>query len=229
MPLIPEAVYVYKGLAYEANTQIPEADRFDLDYGAAGLVVIGATDAAPISIQTATAHGRATGDTVTLTGIRGNTAANGTFRITVVDTDEFTLDFSDGSGPFVMPGFTADGGTDTITCTGHGMPSGRGVRLFTSGTLPGGLSTGATYYVINPSTDTFQLSATVGGSAIDITDSGTGTHTLAGGQIQRGIKTLPASTLGLVIPFGDFLPWNVCSTPASQSRILSARHRVRSF
>ena len=46
-----------------------------------------------------------------------------------------------------------------------------------TGTLPAGLSTGTTYYVISytASTGVLQVSATLGGSAVDITDDGTAT------------------------------------------------------
>lgn len=51
-----------------------------------------------------------------------------------------------------------------------------GMRLYTTTTLPAGLSTGTDYFVISTSGKTFKLSATAGGSAVDITDTGTGTH-----------------------------------------------------
>ncbi len=65
--------------------------------------VTGATNATPISI-TCTAHGYSTGDTVVVTGVVGNTAANGTWEITVTGTNTFTLDGSTGNG-------TGSGGT----------------------------------------------------------------------------------------------------------------------
>jgi hypothetical protein len=50
--------------------------------------------------------------------------------------------------------------------------------LTTSSGLPGGLSTGTTYYVLDANNEdgTFQLSATAGGSPITITSAGTGVH-----------------------------------------------------
>jgi len=72
---------------------------------------------------------------------------------------------------------TADASTDTITATAHGL-SNNDVVLFTNsgGALPGGLSTNTIYYVISAATDTFQVSTSLGGGAVDITDAGTGTH-----------------------------------------------------
>jgi hypothetical protein len=65
--------------------------------------------------------------------------------------------------------------TDTITLTTHGLDDGDPVR-FISTTLSsfGGISWGVVYYVVNKTTDTFQVEASVGGGAINITSfSGT--------------------------------------------------------
>ncbi len=63
-----------------------------------------ATNASPIVI-TSSAHGLTTGAYVTVAGVTGNSAANGTFVVTRVDNDTFSLDGSTGSGSYV------DGGT----------------------------------------------------------------------------------------------------------------------
>jgi hypothetical protein len=62
--------------------------------------VSGASNASPIQITTTGSHGLTTGDYVTITGILTNTAANGTFAITVVDGTNFTLDGSTGNGAY---------------------------------------------------------------------------------------------------------------------------------
>jgi hypothetical protein len=61
----------------------------------------------------------------------------------------------------------------------QGTPAvGQAIQLTTTGTLPTGLSTNTTYYVISTSTNTCQLSTTLGGSAVTFTNSsGSGTHT----------------------------------------------------
>jgi hypothetical protein len=56
-----------------------------------------ATNATPIAI-TITGHGYSTGDTVVIASVGGNTAANGTWEITVTDANTFTLDGSAGNG-----------------------------------------------------------------------------------------------------------------------------------
>jgi len=59
-----------------------------------------ATNATPISI-TATSHGLATGDSVEINNVSGNTAANGIWTITRVDANTFTLDTSVGNGAYI--------------------------------------------------------------------------------------------------------------------------------
>lgn len=66
-----------------------------------------------------------------------------------------------------------------ITLNGHGFPANAAVVLATSGALPTGLTAGTTYYVVNPTTNTFQLSATQGGAAINTSGTQSGTHTVA--------------------------------------------------
>jgi len=67
--------------------------------------------------------------------------------------------------------------TDIITSTAHGLVNGDIIKVISGTTLPAGLSTTVLYYVISSATNTFSVSLTNGGSAVDITDTGTGTHT----------------------------------------------------
>jgi hypothetical protein len=67
---------------------------------------------------------------------------------------------------------------DTITIAGHGLRGNATVRLSSTTTLPAGLSAGTDYYVIVTDADTVQLATSEDGDAVDITDTGTGTHTL---------------------------------------------------
>ncbi len=64
-----------------------------------------------------------------------------------------------------------------VNWTAHGLADGREVILQTTGSLPTGLTAGATYYVRNAETNSFQLSATPGGAPIDTSGSQSGTHT----------------------------------------------------
>lgn len=74
-----------------------------------------------------------------------------------------------------------DAGTDIITVTGHGFETGRKVALSTAGVLPAGLSA-TNYWMIAVTANTLKFAASladaIAGTAVDITDAGTGTHTL---------------------------------------------------
>jgi len=93
--------------------------------------------------------------------------------------------------------FTAVAANDTITSAAHALENGSIIQVSNSGgALPAGLSASTNYYVIDATTDTFKLSATYFGSAIDITDAGTGTHTfnaISGGDTFTGV-TIPTGT-----------------------------------
>jgi hypothetical protein len=67
------------------------------------LGVTAATNATPIQI-TANSHGLVTGDVVTVTGVGGNIAANGTWIVTNTGINTVTLDGSVGSGTYTSGG-----------------------------------------------------------------------------------------------------------------------------
>ncbi len=74
--------------------------------------------------------------------------------------------------------FTATNADEIFHSVAHGMVAGTPVKVANSGgALPAGLVAGTQYYVITVTADTFQLSLTVGGSAVLITTDGTGTQT----------------------------------------------------
>lgn len=80
------------------------------------------------------------------------------------------------AGPQV---FSADAGTDVLTAAEHGLHNGDPVELDNDGgALPAGLSEGVTYFVVSAGEDTFQVSETVNGAPVDVTDAGTGTHSV---------------------------------------------------
>lgn len=83
--------------------------------------------------------------------------------------------------------FTADASTDVITYTSTtSLPSnlltGTRVRVSSSTTLPAGLAAATDYYLIKVTDSTAKLATSyanaIAGTAIDITDAGTGTHTM---------------------------------------------------
>lgn len=80
--------------------------------------------------------------------------------------------------------FTADDTTDICTAASHGLETGDGpVQLTSSGTLPAGLSLATDYWIIKEDANTFKfatsLANALAGTDVDITDTGSGTHTLS--------------------------------------------------
>lgn len=113
--------------------------------------------------------------------------------------------------------FTADASTDIITMTSTtNIPSniltGTRVRLTTTTTLPGGLALATDYYVIKVTDSTFKLATSyanaIAGTAINITDAGTGTHTMSrllprytnGAGVQAFFFNSNATPLGAATP-----------------------------
>lgn len=90
------------------------------------------------------------------------------------------ITYTKAIGPTRTQTFTADAGTDVFTANAHGLIDTNTIIVTNSGgALPTGLTSGATYYIITATANTFQLSLTSGGAAINITDAGTGTHSLS--------------------------------------------------
>jgi parallel beta-helix repeat protein len=108
-----------------------------------------------------------------------------------------------------------DGSTSTVTMTSanpgvftktaHGFYAGSNVKFATGGALPTNIVAGTTYYVIATglTANDFQVSATIGGTAIDTT-AGTpsGTHTVAATWVLAASGTDPA-TLATSTAFVD--------------------------
>lgn len=85
-----------------------------------------------------------------------------------------------------------------FTLTNHGLIAGDVVYLETTGTLPTGLSPDTPYYVVAAglTSNTFEVSATPAGSAINTSGSESGTHTLyhapyANSNMSAGNFTVP--------------------------------------
>lgn len=66
-----------------------------------------------------------------------------------------------------------------ISWTGHGFSAGQAVTFKTTGALPTGITAGTTYYVISTglATNSFRISTTAGGSAVNTSGTQSGTHT----------------------------------------------------
>lgn len=109
---------------------------------------------------------------------------------------------------------TADQFTDFFTCPLHRLSAAFRVKFSSTGSLPTGLD-GSTKYVINPSDAAFQVSATSGGAAIDLTSAGSGTL-----SFKRVVARVYDSQTGQEIvedmlspAWTDYLSWKSLNTP----------------
>jgi hypothetical protein len=108
--------------------------------------------------------------------------------------------------------FTADASTDICTHSNINLFPYTRVQLTTTTTLPGGLATATDYYVIKVTDTTIKLATSyanaVAGTAINITDAGTGTHTIntllprytSGAGVQAFMWNTNATPLGAATP-----------------------------
>lgn len=77
--------------------------------GCSQLAITGATNASPIAITTASAHNLNTGDDILISGVLGNTAANGGGVIIKTGASTFTINGSTGNGAYTGGGFVEGG------------------------------------------------------------------------------------------------------------------------
>lgn len=75
--------------------------------------------------------------------------------------------------------FTFDNTTDTLEAVAHGLNNGDEVLLTTTWTLPAGITPWQVYYVVNKTTDDFQISSLKNWTAIAFTTNGTGTQSFS--------------------------------------------------
>jgi hypothetical protein len=103
-----------------------------------------------------------------------------------------------------------------VTWTAHGFSNGQAVVFTTTGALPTGIVANQVYYVVNQATNTFQLSATYNGAAINTSGSQSGTHTgYAVSRITR-VHSGNAST-------GEYDRVQLAALPAGGSYMINLR------
>ena len=118
-----------------------------------------------------------------------------------------TFDIQAGTWTTAAVNMTSvDAANDAITIASHGYATGDGpYQLTTSGTLPAGLATSTDYWVYVVNDNSFKLSTSAANAkrvtkqsgttdvanplVVDITDTGTGTHTVG-----SAMATIPASS-----------------------------------
>lgn len=133
----------------------------------------------------------------------------GWYRVTTVTT---TTAQATTNTLFAFSTFTADAGTDVITHSNINLIALSKVQVSTTTTLPAGLAAATNYYVIKVSDTTCKLATSlvnaIAGTAINITDAGTGTHTINtllprytdGAGVQAFFVNTNATPLGAATP-----------------------------
>lgn len=122
-------------------------------------------------------------------------------EVKVVDIDAETCDLEIGTYSDTV---TFDNTTDTVNWASTPMLDGDTVTFDdTSGTLPAELDNATTYYVVNATAGTFQLSLTKGGAVVAFTDDGVATITANG---VGASKVIAAGT-----PFSDVAQPNLAA------------------
>ena len=108
--------------------------------------------------------------------------------------------------------FTANAGTDVCTHASINLENLTRMQFTTTGTLPAGLSLATNYYAIYQTDLTMEVASSyanaVAGTAIDITDAGTGTHTIntlysrytSGAGVQTYAVNTNATAMGAATP-----------------------------
>lgn len=190
----------------------------------------------PIVVTTTTTHALFTGQQVTISGVVGNLAANGTFQITVINTTSFSLNSSTGNGsytsggtinttPFAWPvNFTEGTGVLAIGNDGYTPPqvssSVSGDAIFTAQNINPFTNTTTSFTINNVSNYRTTIAAGSNGQSlpqatINVASTITATTTIAAASNNVSLPTATinvASTAGF--PSGGYL--NVQTTEGIQ-------------
>lgn len=119
------------------------------------------------------------------------------------DTEHKAYESATGAAPVTVTITIATPGV--VTQTAHGLTNGTTVAFSTTGSLPTGLVAGTVYYVVNAATDTYEVSATSGGSSIATSGTQSGTHSV----ISSPNKGNALSDATKWIDLGPTNPWGM--------------------
>lgn len=132
--------------------------------------ILNATNTSPIVIHSL-GHGLINNQEVTITGIFGNTAANGTFVITVINSDNFSLNGSTGNGGYIGGGTYEVSGPDqiitnatnalpiVITSPTHGLLNDDLIDIID---VKGNLTANGMFYITVIDANNFSLNGSIG-------------------------------------------------------------------
>lgn len=112
--------------------------------------------------------------------VEGQYSYSATTDFGLTDFGYWALDYEAGDTfrCYVNPVVTITIADSTVELEDHRLVNGDTVKLATTGALPTGIAAGTSYYVVNKTDDDFQLSASVGGSAITLSGTQSGVHTI---------------------------------------------------
>jgi len=125
-------------------------------------------------------HGLKTGQKVVINGTNSvpsiDNNPNETYTVVRQTDDTFKINLQRpySTTQLNSVSVTFQDSTDTVTYNSHGLLDGD-IVVFTAITTTTGILINTPYYVINPTTNTFQVASTSGGSALPLTNDGTGT------------------------------------------------------
>jgi len=161
------------------------------------ILTVGADGVGSVTVDTGgTAY--LTAPKVYFLGVGSGAAATATLSSGVLSSIAVT---SSGSGYTTLPTvvfsttITPDSTTDTFASTiPHQLTTSDRVKITATTTLPTGISGATAYYVVNPTENTFQISLTSGGSAVDFTTNGAGVISVStGAPTTHGTATAAAN------------------------------------
>lgn len=151
-------------------------------------------------------------------GNRSTYSAGTVWYMDKIDSNRFRIKTSTGASPLRLAGIDGTIGftavinnpfADSIFIANNQFSAGELLKYDTTGTEIGGLTNGTSYYVYPITGNRFQLAASQGGSIIDITSQGTGSHTFENTTADFGVvdgsytttKAVSETELQVTIPF----------------------------
>lgn len=157
-------------------------------------------------VLTDNGSGYTTAPTVTLSA--NDDTGTGATATAVISSSTATATQATATAGFDATISSVSAASDTIT-----MTSGDAAKIFpndivritTTGTMPGGLTSGAPYHVVRKSGNSFGLSLDPNGTPVDITSAGSGTRTLSYFDSASERLEAPTDTVGTVYEDGNYV------------------------
>jgi len=117
-----------------------------------------------------------------------------------------------------------------VTATAHGMSEDDIIILQTDGALPTGLSADTTYYLVaTVAANTFSLSATKGGTAINTTSAGSGNHSYIQTNVAPGIPVTHHNYLARHASLPYLIEKNLNQMASIAQQIIADEQEIRQF